>query len=257
MTYIEMLHKAFSIAEANEKGNVLLSDAQVIAFLLDHCEVEILPENTFFVRPNVGKNNSRILRSITNARTAALKNEIISLQDQRAGASFAYDAHTDFGHTNPGWENIFRLGLGGLKEQILNRAEEAVNPDFVEAELLVLEAAQRFCVRTADYAEAEGRDRMAKGLRHLSVGTPRDLYEAFQLSLLFYTLETLFEGTDVRTLGRLDQLTQPFETLEPDKAWVQELADRYGERNFSRIFSSYTPLRFFGDDIRLKKKMES
>lgn len=38
---------------------------------------------------------------------------------------------------------------------------------------------------------------------------------------------------------------------------VQELADHYGERNFSRIFSSYTPLRFFGEDIRLKKKMES
>lgn len=36
---------------------------------------------------------------------------------------------------------------------------------------------------------------------------------------------------------------------------VQELADHYGERNFSRIFSSYTPLRFFGEDIRIKKKM--
>lgn len=36
---------------------------------------------------------------------------------------------------------------------------------------------------------------------------------------------------------------------------VQELADRYGERNFSRIFSSYTLLRFFGEDIRLKKKV--
>ena len=38
---------------------------------------------------------------------------------------------------------------------------------------------------------------------------------------------------------------------------VQELAEHYGERNFSRIFSSYTPLRFFGEDIRLKKKVES
>ena len=38
---------------------------------------------------------------------------------------------------------------------------------------------------------------------------------------------------------------------------VQELADHYGERNFSRIFSSYTPLRFFGEDIRLKKKVEN
>ena len=38
---------------------------------------------------------------------------------------------------------------------------------------------------------------------------------------------------------------------------VQELADHYGERNFSRIFSSYTPLRFFGEGIRIKKKVEN
>lgn len=36
---------------------------------------------------------------------------------------------------------------------------------------------------------------------------------------------------------------------------IPELATRYGERNFSRIFSSYTALRFFGEDIRLKKKV--
>lgn len=35
---------------------------------------------------------------------------------------------------------------------------------------------------------------------------------------------------------------------------VQELKNQYGERNFSRIFSSYKPLLFFGEDIRLKKR---
>lgn len=38
---------------------------------------------------------------------------------------------------------------------------------------------------------------------------------------------------------------------------LPELESHYGERNFSRILSSYTPLRFFGEDIRLKKKIES
>ena len=37
---------------------------------------------------------------------------------------------------------------------------------------------------------------------------------------------------------------------------VQELKNQYGERNFSRIFSSYKPLLFFGEDIRLKKTVE-
>ena len=38
---------------------------------------------------------------------------------------------------------------------------------------------------------------------------------------------------------------------------LAELETHYGERNFSRILSSYTPLRFFGEDIRLKKKVEN
>ncbi len=38
---------------------------------------------------------------------------------------------------------------------------------------------------------------------------------------------------------------------------VQELANQYGERNFSRIFSCYTPLRFFGEDIRIQKKLKN
>lgn len=38
---------------------------------------------------------------------------------------------------------------------------------------------------------------------------------------------------------------------------IRDLEAHYGERNFSRIFSSYTPLRFFGEDIRIKKKVEN
>lgn len=38
---------------------------------------------------------------------------------------------------------------------------------------------------------------------------------------------------------------------------IQDLAAVYGERNFSRISSSYTLLRFYGDDIRLKKRWKT
>lgn len=38
---------------------------------------------------------------------------------------------------------------------------------------------------------------------------------------------------------------------------IAELESHYGERNISRILSSYTLLRFFGEDIRLRKKVET
>ena len=64
------------------------------------------------------------------------------------------------------------------------------------------------------------------------------------------------------TLSRLslcinDRFLNRRATIISTNFGVQELADHYGERNFSRIFSSYTPLRFFGEDIRIKKKVEN
>ncbi len=38
---------------------------------------------------------------------------------------------------------------------------------------------------------------------------------------------------------------------------IQDLAVVYGERNFSRISSSYTLLRFYGEDIRLQKRWKT
>ncbi|MGN0506278.1 MAG: ATP-binding protein [Lachnospiraceae bacterium] len=38
---------------------------------------------------------------------------------------------------------------------------------------------------------------------------------------------------------------------------IQDLSNMYGERNFSRISSSYTLLRFSGEDIRLKKRWKT
>ena len=44
-------------------------------------------------------------------------------------------------------------------------------------------------------------------------------------------------------------------TLISTKLSIDQLADVYSERICSRIFSSYTMIKLFGDDIRLKKKL--
>ena len=36
---------------------------------------------------------------------------------------------------------------------------------------------------------------------------------------------------------------------------MNQLADIYSERTFSRVFSNYTMLKFYGDEIRIKKKL--
>ena len=53
---------------------------------------------------------------------------------------------------------------------------------------------------------------MAEGLRNLTVQAPGNLFEAMQMSIVYYFLHYIVEGTYLRTLGRLDQYFGPFYT---------------------------------------------
>ena len=122
---------------------------------------------------------------------------------------------------------FFALGINGLKQRIANRTGPAMNPDFVEAQLRVFEAAQRFMLRAASAADEAGKTQMAAGIRNLTYNPPADLYEGLQLTLVFYCLMQFFEATDIRTLGRLDQLMLPFYEKEADKEQVLAMTVDY------------------------------
>lgn len=225
MTYEALLKQALEMDSRFEEKNMMLPNARIIAFLMDNCEIIIPEKSYFFVETNLKGFGNRILRKVLDARTDALP-KYRTEANKQAIDSRAYYGSQDFGHTAPDWEVIFSLGLEGLKQRVLARTGSPQNPHFVEATILVLEAAQRFVLRCAAAAEQAGRTQMAEGLKHLSAGTPRNLYEAFQLTLLYYSLQQYFEAVDVRTMGRLDQLTMPFAAKE-GKEQVQLLADRY------------------------------
>ncbi len=227
MQYQELYERALEISQQNADDSVLLKDAKVMAFICDNCDIAVPEENEFFVRPMTGDYAERILKRFWVRRLrdfeAGWKDPIKPVGSK----NYAFSGLPDFGHTAPGWKNIFRLGLGGLRARIVNRTGEPMNPDFPEAALIVLDAASRFALRAADAAQAAGRSRMAEGLRHLSTGTPRNLYEGFQLTLLYYCLQQEFEATNIRTMGRLDQLLQPLYEKETDMEYVRSLTRQY------------------------------
>ena len=228
MTYEALYETALQMDQENTADNVLLSDAKILAFILDNCDIAVPAKNEFFVRPLTGDYEGRIMRRFWLCRWHVVWKDLIADPIKQAGPkNFAFTGAPDFGHTAPGWKNIFRLGLGGLRQRIADRTGEAKNPDFVEAELIVLDAATRFVLRCAEAAEAAGRNRMAEGLRHLSTGTPRNLFEGFQLTLLYYCLQQEFEASNIRTMGRLDQLLLPLYEKETDPEYVRQLTHQY------------------------------
>lgn len=226
MTYEAILAQALAMNKNADTNNTMLINARIMAFAMDHCEIFVPEDATFFVTTNIAVPSARILYKVRQDRVTrplAYRNQTTD----QAVESCAYFGTYDTGHTAPDWATVYALGLAGLKQRILNRTGHSRNKDYKEATLMVLEAAQRFTLRAAKCAEEAGRAKMAEGLTQLASGTPRDLYEAFQLSLLYYHLQQFFECSDVRTLGRLDALLMPYLAKETDSAYVQQLAESF------------------------------
>ena len=101
MTYEMLLENALRIdAEAENQENVFLTDAKIIAFLLDHCEITVPEESTYFVKTNV-EQDERILRHLITKR---VRKHIVPTTPQElrdARSHFAIYGSCDFGHTAP------------------------------------------------------------------------------------------------------------------------------------------------------------
>ncbi len=145
----------------------------------------------------------------------------------------------DFGHTNPGWENIMELGIAGLLERAREYARRAEGDEkktnFYKGVIRVYESAVIFAKRCAEAAAAAGRERMADGLFALSSRAPKTLFEAIQTTLLYYTIQTICEGTPVRTLGRLDSLYYPFYINEEKCAARKMMFDFMSEIDLMKV----------------------
>lgn len=228
MNYEQLLEKALQMnADAQNKENVTATDYAIVEFLLDNCEIIVPEASEFFIRTNVGRDAKRVQRIMKVERINAMKSTFLTDAHRTGVSNYAYMGYDDFGHTAPVWDSIMRLGLGGLKERIVNRTGPAVNPDFAPGLIRIFEATERFMYRAADAAEAAGKTRMAEGIRNLATKAPSNLFEGFQMTLVFYGLQQFFDATDIRTMGRLDQLLQPFYEAEPNKDYVKELAYQY------------------------------
>ena len=192
----------------DDNADVLKNDVDIIEYMLDNCEIEIPRENRFFVR--VGCEGCE---SVAQRKRA----ERFSSLAAEAGLSDGIEAHAysgtyDFGHTSAEWTAVISLGIYGLRERIAEyeRACEDEKKDFYGHLLRVYDAALRFIARAAEKAFSLGKNEMGEGLLRLCADSPRTLFEALQTSVIYYTLQQFFDGTPLRTLGRLDGLLYPY-----------------------------------------------
>ncbi len=141
-----------------------------------------------------------------------LAEETVEVQD--AWRLFgAYHAAPDFGHTSPNTQRLLELGFVGLLARIERSAARdglsEKQKTMYESCRIMLQACIDFAERLAVAVRPHNEENY-RALHQLTVGAPRNSYEAMQLLLLYFFLHEFVAGARVRTFGRLDVLLSPF-----------------------------------------------
>lgn len=221
----ELLAYLENNAEIKGDCDVLETDCRNIIFLLDNCEITIPENNRFFVEVNC----SEIQKHIYNQRMKNYDSVIAESALSAGRETLAYTGNYDFSHTTAEWESVISLGISGLRKRISGYAEK--NKDdkkkqrFYSEISKVYDAALRFMKRTSEVAMENGKMEMAAGITNLTKNAPRNLFEALQTTIIYYVLQQMFDGTCLRTLGRLDSLFYPFFKDEDESSAKELLID--------------------------------
>ena len=194
--------------------DILKNDCEIIAFMLDNCEIEIPERNRFFVKVNCAGISNLVIKKRKRILSGLLEKSGLG----EGVKALAYTGDCDYSHTTAEWESVITLGIYGLRNRIAEYAEDHIADEkakgFYEQILSVYDAALRFMKRAADQAALSGRAEMANALLNLIEGGPSNLFEALQTSIIYYYLQHFFDGTCLRTLGRLDKLFYPYYVKE-------------------------------------------
>jgi hypothetical protein len=109
----ELKNRIDSLVKNDNDIDVLENDCDIIEFMLDNCEFEILPENRFFVTVNCRDlNYSKFIRL---KKYSGMTKEAGLLDGIQA---LAYEGEDDFSHTSAVFESVISLGIYGLRERV-------------------------------------------------------------------------------------------------------------------------------------------
>ncbi|MDD5603147.1 MAG: pyruvate formate lyase family protein [Eubacteriales bacterium] len=210
--------------EQNKPRNLIV--AELYRLILTEAQIAADPEDWFADKIN----HCGIIKKYRNKWSRQELSEINARQSGWSGSvNGSWRATPDFCHTCPDWERILKSGLTGLLEQIRTekaRAEENSissglqygNEGFFEACEVVYESVIHFVERLANKRRkaaaseknnTDARERMtlsAQCLEKIAVSPPSTLYEALQLSYIYYELHDEMDTDALDSMGGFDRL---------------------------------------------------
>lgn len=209
----EELEKRFAVIMENKEAlPVNLMKASVFDLLLRHARIAIDRDDIF--QDKLYSGGLMAKQRLIWHRGVIEKN----LCETDRNKNIAHEcgcitASADFGHTSPNTQLLLQVGFPGILEQInVYSHREGLTQkqrDFYLSCKIYLEAIIHFIGRLAAAIAPESEEN-AKALTAIAEGSPRNIYEAMQLLIVYFFLHEYVAGTRIRTLGRLDVLLYPF-----------------------------------------------
>lgn len=234
-----------------EGKDALKTDAAMTEFVLDNCEIKFVDSSTFFCMTDLMRENLPQYFEVLQPR---FNKEFEDFADEHYNDLIntkTFGMRFDFGHTCPNWSDVISLGFVGLKKRVVDAAksagDDADKKRFFDAALRQYNAAERFIARVAKEAEKAGKTEIAQGLSNLLVSAPKNLFEGFQMLLLYHALQHFGEQTWIRTFGRIDVLLHPLYDAS-DKDEARRLINAFIEEINGHGMSENQPFALGGSD---------
>lgn len=231
-----------------KKCDTLQKDCEILEYMFDNCTITVLEENRFFVCVNTDGIQPGMISKRIQKFSSMMSDNGLDLGFE----TMAYTGLYDYSHTTAEWDSVIGLGIWGIKQRIVKYAEYHKNDEkkqyFYSNILRVYDAILRFMKRASETALLSDKQEMATGIKNLCEKEPQNLFEAMQTSIIYYTLQHMFEGTTLRTLGRLDGLFYPFYINENEDIRKTMLVDYLKEIDRLKAPSNI-PFAIGGTDI--------
>ena len=243
--YDKLLAWALELADIGDQPDTLEADCGIAIRLLESCEITFDENSRFFGRTNC----MYLPQQVCEKRMTTFAGESAAEGLDPGKRAHAFSGDRDFGHTTTEWDTVVRLGIFGLRDRLADCL--AVCSDrrarFYSNLLRVWDAVLVFMLRAADEAEHAGKTRIADSLRLLTTRAPETLFEAVQTIFVYYSLQMSFDGSILRTLGRLDSTLFPFFEKEEREAALGLIDDMMYEADALRVGSNL-PFALGGSD---------
>ena len=214
----------YAFDDANVGLDVMARDGMILEKLFSEVPIAGRPQNRFFYDSGVFVAHPLLYR-----RRNRILDDIIALSGKEVkdnSSCMGYSGFLDIGHTAPDYKNIFELGLCGL----LARLEKYAEGEHTEREKLFYDEGikvWRAAIKYVERASEEcGNEEQSRALAALAKRPPETLYEAIQLTFVYYVIQHWFDGANVRTLGRLDSIYNRFYKADLDSGRLDEQGAR-------------------------------